>query len=122
VVDAEHARHRVEHARGVERADQRQEAAGRVGEPGDRAGPVARPLVGDGGDDAGRADGDDEVAGAGAQAEGGGRVVAGARTEQRAGGRAAGSLGGPSTRGTTGTWPRARSSRSGRYSPVVADQ
>ena len=48
VVDAEQARHRVGHLGGVHGADQRQVAAGGVGEAGDRAGRVGRRFVGDG--------------------------------------------------------------------------
>ena len=44
VVDAEHPRGGVEHARGVERAGEREEAAGGVGEPGDEPGPVGGRL------------------------------------------------------------------------------
>ena len=47
VVDAEQPRGGVEHPRRVERGDQRQEAAGGVGEAGDDAGGVGRRDVGD---------------------------------------------------------------------------
>ena len=74
----------VEHPGGVERADQRQEAAGGVGEPGDRAGRRRRPARrATANDRAGGADRDDDVARAGAEAERGGGVVAGARRRAR---------------------------------------
>lgn len=96
MVDAEQGRGGIEHPRGVEGGDQRQVVAGRVGEPGDGAGHVGDRRRGDGGDHARGADGDDDVAGPRGQPERGGRVVAGARTQQRAGaGDRADLLGGP---------------------------
>ena len=77
-------------------------------------------------DGARRADRDDHVAGAGAEPERGGRVVAGARAEQRTvPASAPGRLGGRrAPRGSDAASPARApaSSRSRRYSPVAGDQ
>ncbi len=82
VRDAEHPGCGVEDPRGIEGRDQRQEPAGRVGEPGDGARRVTHGRVGDGARHARRTDRDDHVTHHGAEAEGGGGVVAGAGAEQ----------------------------------------
>ncbi len=91
-VDAQHAGGRVQHAGGVERARQRQVAARGVGEPRDDAGRVGCPDVAGRGDDAGRAERDEDLR-ARAHAEDGCRVVTGARPE------AVDRLGGPEDSG-----------------------
>ncbi len=83
VVDAEQPGAGVQHPRGVERGDERQEAAGGIREPGDRAGRVGALLSGDPAGDARRADAQDDVADLDLQAQGGRHVVAGAGSDQR---------------------------------------
>ena len=78
VVDLEQRGDRDQHARGVQRRDQRQEAAGGVGEAGDGAADVGGRLVGHGEDRAAGADRDHHIARAGAEPQRGAGVVAGA--------------------------------------------
>ena len=63
VVDAEQPRDRIGHLRRVQRAHEREEAAGRVGEAGDRAGRVGGRRVAHREHGARRAERDDDVAG-----------------------------------------------------------
>ena len=123
VVDAEHARGGVEDAGGVERAREREERTGGVGEAVDQTGGVGRRGAGHGRDDPGRPDRDGDVARAR------GRARAPPRRCRRRRGRAPGrrargsprrtdrAPGGAARRGRG----RARAGRAGR-SPLDGDQ
>ena len=82
VVDAEQAGDRIGHFGRVERAHEREEATGRVGEPGDRAGRIPSRCVAHREHGARRSDRDDDVTRARADAERGGHVVAGTRRDR----------------------------------------
>ena len=84
VVDAEQPADGVGDLRRVERAHEREVAAGGVGEPGDDAGRVGGRLVADRVHRARRPDRDRHVAGAEPDTERAGHVVAGARRDDRA--------------------------------------
>ena len=84
--DAEQPGHGVGDLGGVERADQGQEPAGGIGEPGDRSGGVRSGRLGDGEGRAAGAQAERQVTGAQAEAEGEGHVVAGAGSDERAAG------------------------------------
>ncbi len=83
-----------EYARGVQGRDQRQVAAGRVGEAGDGAALIGGRIVGDREHRAARPDRDDHVAGPRAEPERGAGVVTGARADGDACGYATGALAG----------------------------
>ena len=85
VVHAEQPRHGVGHLRRVHGADQRQVAAGRVGEAGHRAARVGAGLVAHGERGPARPEAQREVARPEAQAQCGGHVVAGSRAHLRSG-------------------------------------
>ena len=84
----------VEHPRRVERRDEGQEVARRIGEPRDRARGVGDRGIGDGEHRAARADRHDDVTGCRVEAERGRRVVARTRADEDAVGRAPGRLAG----------------------------
>ena len=79
--DAEEARDRVGDLRGVEGADEREEAPGGVREPGDGAGRVGRGRVGDAEGRPARAQAEDEVPDAEPEPQRSCHVVAGARPD-----------------------------------------
>ena len=78
VVDTHQAAHGIDHLCGVQRAHQRQEPAGGIGEAGHRARGVGARLLGDRERGARRAERHHRVTGVQAEAQCGGHVVAGA--------------------------------------------
>ena len=122
MVDAEHARSRIQDASGVQRAHQREKPAGSVGEPGDGSGGVRGGYVGDCRDDARGADRDDDVAGASRGPERRRRVVAGAGTEDRTRRRLARRGGGSQNLGHLDITSQRQRQQVLAYSPAAADQ
>ena len=81
VIDTEQLSDGVEHARGVQGRDEREEGAARIRESSHRARGVGGHGFGDGEDGAARADRHDDVTGVSAKPEPGSSVVAGSDTD-----------------------------------------